>query len=503
MLDNKYTHLQTIKTDRQMLWILLAHVPVVGLLIPIGFATHGFALAASVLLGIVVLAAYAVLRGSRGFSVAVAVALMTFSAIMIQARLGQIEMHFHIFAALALVMIYRDWLPVVVGAAVIAGHHLVLTGFQMGSAGIADMPVMIFSHDCSWGLALLHAAFVVFEASILTFFALRLGRERKVADGMMDLVARFNDEQDLTGRLDDAGEPSAKAFNSLLDQFSALVLEASGLAGQLANSASAMSNSSDRAKAIIDRQSSDLEQAASATGQMSATVHEVAQNAQQTSAASESASGSAAHGKARVAEAVKLTDTTNAALEGAAGAVRSLADSVASISQVIGSIDDISDQTNLLALNAAIEAARAGEHGRGFAVVADEVRSLSRRTQSFTSEIRETIATLSGGANAALQAIDGGQARSRETTVAIREAGEAMDAVARELGEVTDRNYQIASAAEQQATASGQINASVQGVAERNHSVLEQAAEVRQLAVGLEALVGQVNGLVSGYQVTR
>ncbi|MFC4258036.1 methyl-accepting chemotaxis protein [Marinobacter lacisalsi] len=502
MLENNYTHLQTLKTDRQMLWILLAHVPVVGLLIPLGFDSHGFALTASVLLGALVLFGYAALRGSRSFSVVVAVALMAFSAIMIQARLGQIEMHFHIFAALALVIIYRDWLPVLVGAAFIAVHHMALTGLQMTDAGIGDMRVMVFSHNCSWGIAFLHAAFVVFEASILTFFALRLGQERKVADGMMDLVASFNGEQDLSGRLDDNGEASAGAFNSLLEQFSALVRQAAGLAGQLENSASALTRSSDRAKSIIDRQSSDLDQAASATEQMSATVHEVAQSAQQTSEASESAERSADHGKARVAEAISLTETTDSALEVSAGAVRSLADNVASISQVIGSIDDISEQTNLLALNAAIEAARAGDHGRGFAVVADEVRNLSRRTQAFTSEIRETIDTLSRGATAALQSIDGGQARSRETTTAIRQAGEAMDNVGRQLGEVSNRNYQIASAAEQQATASAQMNASVQGVAGRNREVLEQADEVRQLAVGLETVVSQMNGLVSGYRVS-
>ncbi|GGY71841.1 methyl-accepting chemotaxis protein [Marinobacter zhanjiangensis] len=501
MLENNYTRLQTLKTDQQMLWILLAHVPVVGLLIPLGFGSHGFALTASILLGAIVLAAYVLLRGSRNFSVLVAAALMAFSAIMIQSRLGQIEMHFHIFAALALVMIYRDWLPVVVGAAVIAVHHLILTGLQLAEAGIAGMPVMIFSHGGSWGIAFLHAAFVVFEASILTFFARRLGRERGVADGMMDVVAQFNGEQDLAGRLDATGEPSARAFNSLMDQFSALVLEASGLARQLAQSATELTSSSDRANTIIDRQRVDLEQAASATEQMSATVQEVAQNAQQTSEASATASRSASHGKGRVAESVSLTESTDAALDVSAGAVRSLADNVASINRVIGSIDDISEQTNLLALNAAIEAARAGEHGRGFAVVADEVRSLSRRTQAFTSEIRETIETLSRGADSALQAIDDGQARSRQTTAAIRDAGEAMDTVGKGLDEVTDRIYQIASAAEQQAATSTQINASVQGVAERNRDVLEQADEVRQLATGLETLVGQVNGLVSGYRL--
>ena len=100
---------QALVTDRQMLFILLAHVPVAGLWVPWGYGTHGFALVASALVGVIALAGYYLFRGTRVSSVLFAACLMLFSAIMIQAQMGRIEMHFHIFSALALVIIYRDW----------------------------------------------------------------------------------------------------------------------------------------------------------------------------------------------------------------------------------------------------------------------------------------------------------------------------------------------------------------------------------------------------------
>ncbi|MCK7542569.1 methyl-accepting chemotaxis protein [Marinobacter bryozoorum] len=498
MSDTDFSRRDALSSDRQMLWILLAHVPVVGLLVPIGYGTHAFAILASVLLGLVVAGAYGTLRGSRGFSVVAAAALMVFSAIMIQAQMGRIEMHFHIFSALALVMVYRDWLPILVAAGVIAVHHLLLTALQLSAISIGDMPLMIFNYGCSWSIAFLHAAFVVFEAGILIFFAIRLGRERQVTHNIMELVERFRTDGDLSGRLDGSSDDTARAFNSMLDQFSGLIREVGSLSARLRSTAGALDTMSDRTTSILGEQNDRLGQAASATEQMTATVHDVARNTQQASEASAEASRSADSGSQRVGEAVALTEATDQALQSSAEAVNTLVSNVGSIGQVVGAINDISEQTNLLALNAAIEAARAGEQGRGFAVVADEVRNLSRRTQEFTREIGATIDTLSTGAEAALAALEMGQTRSRETTVAIRDTGAAIDTIRQAITQVTDLSLQIASATEQQAAASVHINESVQGVASQNEDVVGQAQDVRRLAAELEQLVTGMNRLIEG-----
>lgn len=492
---------ECLKTDQQIFWILLAHVPVVALLVPMGYDTHTFAITASVLLGLLIAAAYATLRGTRGFSLVAAVGLMGFSAIMIQAQMGRIEMHFHIFSAMALLIIYRDWLPIVVGALVIAVHHLLLTGLQMAEATLGNMPVMIYDHGHSWSVAFLHAAFVVFEASILVFFAIRLNVERQISFNMVGLVEQFEASKDLSLRIERHRDNSAvRAFNGMLDQFSGLVSQVGELSARLKQNASSLSELSDQTSAILRDQHAQADQAAAATTEMTATIQEVARNAQQASEAATKAAEAASHGQGRVVQAITLTESTNLSLEDSARAVQAVVSNVDSINAVITSINEISDQTNLLALNAAIEAARAGEHGRGFAVVADEVRNLSRRTQEFTNDIRSTIETLAKGSEKALAAIEMGKTRSTETTHAVRETGTSIETVQQSISSVSDMNYQIASAAEEQATASADINESVHQVSSQNSQVVAEAYRANEMAGELEGLVAEMDRLIGGYR---
>ena len=500
------THFATedrLRTDRQMLFILLAHIPVVALLVPIGFNTFGFAIGASLLAGAITGVSYGLLRGTRALSVVFAAGLMVFSAIMIQAQMGRIEMHFHIFAAMALLIIYRDWLPVVTAAAVIAGHHLAFTGLQMSGVGIADLPVTIFNHKVSWSVTFVHAAFVVFEAGILVFFAFRMAQERKQSLQIIEVVQNFDTHNDLTGRIEDAGtDMTAVSFNGMMARFEALIAMVREVSGRLSESARSLKQVSVHSADIVSEQQQQTDQAAAAMNQMAATIQEVARNAQSASESAAQAAEASAAGTGNVNEAVKLTESTNSALEDSARMVQELVDKVQSIASVIGSISDISDQTNLLALNAAIEAARAGEHGRGFAVVADEVRTLSRRTQEFTNDIRATIEELTGVSESSLAAIGIGQTRSRETTSAVHKAGEALGLIEKAISEVGGMNQQIAAASEQQATVSSEINDNIQRMAGQSNDVVSEVGKAGGMAGELESLVDEVNGLVRGYRTS-
>jgi len=165
------------KIDKLMYIILLAHLPFTLFLAPWGYETHTFAAVSSILLAVLVSVGYFLNKGTRGFSIIVAIAFMLNSAILIQSQLGRIEMHFHIFVALAFLLAYRDALPVIAAAAVGAVHHIVLTYLQLNSVTLADMPIMVFNYGCSWDITFLHAFFVVVEAGVLIYLAERMRKE--------------------------------------------------------------------------------------------------------------------------------------------------------------------------------------------------------------------------------------------------------------------------------------------------------------------------------------
>jgi methyl-accepting chemotaxis protein len=502
--SDEFAKQAVLATDRQMLIILMLHVPVVGLLVPWGHDTQLFAIVASLMVGALALAAYSALRGSRGCSLVFAACLMLFSAVMIQARMGLIEMHFHIFAALALTIIYRDWLPVVTAAGVIAVHHMLFTALQLAEAQVGGMPLMLFNYGASWGMAFVHAAFVVFEAGILLFFALQMGRERMQALQMNTIVHAFDQQKDLTGRLPDADQSvTGRSFNQMMEQSVALISQLRTFSGVLRENSEQLASASQKTRGYLDEQQEQADQVATASNQMAASVQEVAQNAQLASEASEDAAKASAAGSQAMDSARTMTEATNQALGDSSRMVSQLAEKVESIARVTGSINDISDQTNLLALNAAIEAARAGEHGRGFAVVADEVRSLSRRTQELTDEIRVTVGELKDISEATRAAMEMGQSRSGESNRAISEAAQAISRIEEAIRAVSDMNQQIASACEEQSATSVQINESIHSVATRNTQVAEEAGSVQSMSAELERVVSDVDKLVKEYRTAR
>ncbi|WGW00790.1 methyl-accepting chemotaxis protein [Vibrio sp. YMD68] len=227
-----------------------------------------------------------------------------------------------------------------------------------------------------------------------------------------------------------------------------------------------MTLSMSETKESTQEEFSEIDQLATAMSEMRSTVETVADHAQNASALTESASGQAQTGQRFVQDSVTKMSALAKDISASAGAVNQVEESVDAIGSVVGTIQGISEQTNLLALNAAIEAARAGEAGRGFAVVADEVRNLAQRTQQATVEIQEMISQLQSSATSAVELMEKSVVEAAEGVELVTNAGTELDGIVNQVTQINDMNFQIATAAGQQSSVAGEMDQNLTNVRE-------------------------------------
>lgn len=491
-----------LKYDKIIFIILLAHLPVTMFIIPIGYDTMAFAVGASIAVGVIASAAYFMTRGTRLFGSIAAVLFMTLSAIMIQTQMGRIEMHFHIFSALALLLIYRDWLPIVAAAGAIAVHHLLFTFMQLNDVQSFGLPITLFNYGCSWGIAFLHAAFVVFESAILIYYSVMMKKDEVTGVQLISAVTQIQKENDLSVRIpeDEGKNTVAVAFNNMISKFERLISSLVDASENLSVTASRLSNVSQVAHDNISTQHSQTDQAATAMTEMSATIQEVAQNAQLAADTANEANSEAQSGALVVNNAVDMTNDLISSMNQASESIKQLETNVQNIGSVVDVISGISEQTNLLALNAAIEAARAGEQGRGFAVVADEVRTLAKRTQESTSEIQGIIESLQAVTGQAVSNINKGQGQTGETAEEISKAGQALQSIVDGISNINSMNTQIATAAEQQSVVAESITENIISISDLSKDTVGKIEENQQAAVSLQDVSAAFNEQINIYK---
>ncbi|WP_061239988.1 methyl-accepting chemotaxis protein [Ectopseudomonas composti] len=298
-------------------------------------------------------------------------------------------------------------------------------------------------------------------------------------------------------RSDEVGQLLA-AMQDMTLSLRNLVGRIGGGVGQIAAAAEQLSAITAQTSAGVQTQKMETEQTATAMHEMAATVQEVAQNAEQASLAARDADQEAQQGNRVVQQAVEQIDSLASEVEQSAKAMADLNQESARIGSVLEVIRSVAEQTNLLALNAAIEAARAGEQGRGFAVVADEVRALAKRAQESTEEIESLIAGLQRMAKGAVQQMDSSRDLTRRTVELAGEAGGALARITHAVSTIEQMNQQIAAAAEEQSAVAEAINESitrVRDVGEQSATATEQtaasSAELARLGVELQGLVRQ------------
>jgi len=289
-----------------------------------------------------------------------------------------------------------------------------------------------------------------------------------------------------------------QALSTMQGNLRSTVQQISGSATQLASAAEELNAVTEEGSRGMQQQNNEIDMAATAVNEMTAAVEEVATNAVTTSEASQQSTAAAQQGQQRVSETVNAITQMNQDVAATSEQVRQLAGQTRDIGKVLEVIRAIAEQTNLLALNAAIEAARAGEAGRGFAVVADEVRALAHRTQQSTQEIETMVSGIQQGSSQAVNSMENSSNRAQSTLDVARSAGDALAEITRSIGEISQRNLVIASAAEEQAQVAREVDRNLVNIRDLSmqtsagaHQTTAASQELSRLAVGLSQMVNR------------
>ena len=310
--------------------------------------------------------------------------------------------------------------------------------------------------------------------------------------------------RDLTVRVDidqnDEIGSVAHAFQGMVNRFREILSDVREMSSHLQNSAQQLANSTEQTREGAAIQMRETDQVATATTEMTHAIEEVSRNAHQAADAANNANRETEKGNHVLEEALGSINNLSNRMDSAGEVIRRVETDSASIGSVLDVIRGIAEQTNLLALNAAIEAARAGEQGRGFAVVADEVRSLAQRTQESTQEIQGMIERLQSSAREAVRSMADGTDEMQRTMTQAARAGESLGAIKMAVSLINDMNTQIASATEEQMAVSQEISRNVVNISDVAKSSAYSVQEVDKTSRELNDAAGRLASLVNEFR---
>ncbi|MDQ0706508.1 methyl-accepting chemotaxis protein [Pseudomonas sp. W3I7] len=352
--------------------------------------------------------------------------------------------------------------------------------------------------DLVVGLLIIATALTLLFAWLLTRsitlpIAQALEAAEEVAEGNLTRPIKV-DGNDEAGRL-------LAAMAKMQDKLRDTLQRIAGSATQLASAAEELNAVTDESARGLTQQNNEIEQAATAVNEMTSAVEEVARNAVSTSEASRNATTSAGDGRDLVQETVSAIERMSGDVQATATLIGDLANESRDIGKVLDVIRGLADQTNLLALNAAIEAARAGEAGRGFAVVADEVRALAHRTQQSTSEIERMIGSIQAGTEHAVDSMRNSTERAESTLNIAKGAGLSLDTINTAIVEINERNLVIASAAEEQAQVAREVDRNLVNIRDLSVQSATGASQTSAASSELSRLAVDLNGMVGRFRL--
>ncbi len=427
----------------------------------------------------------------------IAISFMIFSALQIQQAHGVIELHFGIFVLLAFLLYYRDWLVIAAAAVTIAIHHLLFNYLQG-----AGYPVYVFASGPSLTMVFTHAAYVVFESSLLIYMAVQSAKEAIRNVELQEISSHFTRIKgmiDLSYRKANPQSDFANDFNSFMNAVNEAIGKSQQSAAKLGETSGRLQSLSGNALTRTRHQNENTAIVVSAIDEMASTIQTVAQNSLDAASSAKQADELVENGSSVVTQTISVLDRLASSVDQASSVIQKLESHTENIGMVLEVIKGIADQTNLLALNAAIEAARAGEQGRGFAVVADEVRTLASRTQKSTEEIHEMIERLQEEAKNAVKVMSDGREQAHQGVEQASLTGEAFSAIAKSVAKINEMNSQIAHTGEQQKSVINEIQDNVNRIAEISSETTSDANSISGYCQELVSLSDQLKELVGKF----